>query len=237
MYTGPDENPTTWLWTSGQELMHTGDVWEINATTPNFSGEVCVNLIAVDRCLVPLMDLDGVALANSSVGRLRINAADGPTTETSSPWTEFTSWNGAHYTLTYRLLAAAPAQVNQPNADPQLEPDLGMLRNGSPQPLERRLLAIKVDVADTARFQNKVLQLSRLCREAVKRYEKERLERYLKTTTDNDQQKTATATRLARDVARMEFLLGWMYYRGYNARLASAHPRTTSRRNLVRNAG
>jgi len=198
--------PSTWFWTSGEEIMVAGQNWEVNATTANFDGDVYI-------CLIEPDEEDDAATCN--YGQERISAASGLTTETSPRQVQF-NLHGVSYTLEYRILVAATPSIDQPTEDPLLDPDLGMLRNGSRLPITRRLSEIKAAISNLQDFQNKVLQLARVCREAVKRYERERLESYLDVSTENDTQKTTKATLLARDSARMEFLLGWMYYQGYD---------------------
>ena len=128
VYAGPDRSPTTWVWTSGEETMSAGEHWDVDATTSNFDGEVSISL----------MEPDDAGGTTSSYGQLRINSASGPSTEAESPQAQF-ALQGARYTLDYRILDAALPSINQPAEDSQLEPDLGMLRNGSRQPLTRRL--------------------------------------------------------------------------------------------------
>jgi len=198
--------PSTWVWTSGEEIMIAGQDWEVNATTANFDGEVYICLIEPDEN----------EAATCDYGQVCVSADSALTTESDPHQAQF-NLNGVSYTLEYRILVAAVPSVDEPEADLDLEPDLSMLRNGSRLPIARRLDDIKAAINELQDFQNKVLQLAIVCRQAVKRYERERLETYLDETSENDAEKTTKATQLARDSARMEFLLGWMYYQGYDS--------------------
>lgn len=207
VYSSAVGTPSTWLWTSGEEIMIAGQDWEVNSTTANFDGDVYI-------CLIEPDEEDDAATCN--YGQVGVIAASVLSTENVPRQAQF-DLHGVNYTLEYRILAAATPSVAQPAEDSQLDSDLGMLKNGSRLPITRRLSDIKAAINNLQDFQNKVLQLARVCREAVKRYERERLESYLDETTENDIEKTTKATQLARDSARMEFLLGWMYYQGYDS--------------------
>lgn len=207
IYEGSEDSPSRIVWRSGEEAMDQGDRWDIEGVTPNFSGTVWVSVV----------ELEDDGSINFSYGRFAIDAATDSITPANLPLSQMVQGRGC-YTIVYSLIAAAPTESGSAGSDPDLEPDLTMLGNGGDAPLTRRLDAIKAQAAaaDATVFHNLVLQLANLCREATKRFEKKRLGEHLRDSSESDDEKTERIGNMVRDAARIEFLLGWMYLKGYS---------------------
>jgi len=208
VYQGNAGEPTSWLWKSGEEVMQQNQTWELEGLTSNFQG----------RAWVAVVELSEDGEISNSYGRFEVDTESSPVTAGGTHLTQMVQARGC-YTLRYRIAQAIPDPAPGSDADTDFEPDLSMLRNGSVAPVERRLAEIRAQhtASDPAPFRQNVLQLGALCREAVRRFEKVRLGAHLRDSTESDDEKTARAGLVARDIARIEFLLGWMYKKGYDA--------------------